>query len=334
SNVNATDPQVNQAVLFIEREMDASNGFDWGFRVESGFGTDLLWAQSWNDQSFDWNAGKGDYNWALSALYATVGYKNLSVKVGKFGTLMGYESFQSTGKFFVSHAYQYGIEPLSTTGILAEYALGSNVTLLAGYSMGNDTWENRFGDSQIIGGVTADLTDKLSLSYMFNVGYEYDLTGNRASMNRLPNGFGGEAGAKKERIDNYYQTFVVNYQLTDRLAYALYSNYFQSEAKGYGHGKSYGVANYLTYKLSDKWEAGFRFEWMRDELRDGSEGADGQDYYEYTLGLKWSPLKHLTVLGEVRYDQAYKDSDGNNNIFDGGRHAEQFGGGISAIISF
>lgn len=344
------DPQMNQAWLYLEREMDTTHGFDWGFRIDGAFGTDVSFAQAFNDQTFDWNAGEGDYYWSMPSLYGTVGYKNLSVKIGRFETLLGYESFKSPGKFFVSHSYQYDTEPLATTGILAEYALGERVTLLAGYSMGNDTWENRFGDSQIIGGVSVDLTEKLSLSYMFNVGYEYNgvYKNGIARYNYSPTGFWhGDGTFHGDRHNNYYQTIVLEWQLTDRLSYVLQSNYFQSEftgpydpitVDGYaGIGKSYGVANYLTYQLNKRWALGFRAEWFRTEyagMFGSGRQSQGNDFYEYTLGLKWTPWERLSVLGEIRYDQAWDDAGGALNVFDAGRHGEQFSGGISAILTF
>ena len=53
--------------------------------------------------------------------YAEVGYNDLTVKVGHFYTIIGYEVVPAPDNFFYSHAYtmQYG-EPFTHTGMLGD----------------------------------------------------------------------------------------------------------------------------------------------------------------------------------------------------------------------
>lgn len=334
-NMHNADFQMNQAWVFIEREMDTRNGFDWGFRADFGYGTDMWIGQAWNNREFDYDWGEGDYFGAIPRLYASAGYKNLGVKFGRFDSLLDYEAVDAPEKFFISHSYAYyGTAPYNT-GILADYKLGKRLTLYAGWTMGNQNgFENRFGDSLFTGGVKFDLAKKMSLSYMFETGYMYD--GTYGGPRQDYTVFNGPMGA--DRYDTYSQTINFKWNATKRFTYVLQSDYLQGEFEdGYAIqtaiAKRYGVNNHFIYQLNKKWSLGFRAEWYRQEFGLDGSAMNGVDVYEYTLALQWKPLKRLTLTGEIRYDEAWGDN-GHFDAFNNGQNNEQFSGGISAILHF
>ena len=55
-------------------------------------------------------------------LYFEAGYGDLTVKIGHFYTIIGWEVVTAPDNFFYSHAYtMYNSEPFTHTGVLATY---------------------------------------------------------------------------------------------------------------------------------------------------------------------------------------------------------------------
>ena len=80
-----------------------------------------------NPRGWDTGWNHGDYGWALPQLYATLAVGDLSVKLGHFYTLIGYEVVQAPDNFFYSHAFTfYNNEPFTHTGALASYNVSDN----------------------------------------------------------------------------------------------------------------------------------------------------------------------------------------------------------------
>ncbi|MDR1269167.1 MAG: porin, partial [Planctomycetaceae bacterium] len=91
STVHLTDLQINQVWLGVKKEADGQHGLDWGFAAEGYFGPEAWISQSWGDAKFDYGWQDGDYYTAIPQLYVQLAYGNLSVKVGKFETILGFE---------------------------------------------------------------------------------------------------------------------------------------------------------------------------------------------------------------------------------------------------
>lgn len=337
---NNADFQMNQAWLVFEREKDTKNGFDWGFRVDLAYGTDLWAAQTLNDESFDFNWGEGDYYGSIPNLYADFGYKNLGVKIGRFPTLIGYESFEAPSKFFLSSCNMFWLEPLATTGFLADYTIGK-LTLYAGWTMGNDTWSNDFGDSAITGGLSFQMTEDMLLYAVFTTGYEYDKYDSIKTV--------WKRGFPSDRNEFLKYTIAADWKFGKKKKwnYILQYDYnqdewedgFQPDFADTGVSKGYGINNTLIYRFNDRWAIGGRFEWWRIEGNEtGALGRtdNGNDLYQYTLGLNWTPLKNLILTAEIRYDQAFDDKDARHGYqpFANGTKNDQFSGGISGTVHF
>ena len=316
---------LNQLGLSVEREMDASKGFDWGARADFLFGVQGLGVQSFGDESFDygWDSG-GDYGAGFNQLYFTLGYKKLSVDIGKIGTPIGWEETRSWGNFFYSHSNVYYIEPVAHTGFLAHYAVNDWLTVSAGWVAGMDNFVNRFGDSAFLGGFEASVTKNGTLYYYVYKGRQYE--GELPVSRNMRNGGLGD-------VDYFLQSICYEWNVTDRLTYLIQYDLNNCTPcdRGVARWSAYGINNHLLYKINDKWAAGFRFEWMHDNGGEASWLDEaGGDYYQYTWGLNWSPTEHLRIRPELRYDIAHGVTPFGKNA----DKSTQFSGGVGILWGF
>jgi hypothetical protein len=317
-----TDFGMTQLYLYAEKEMDTRRGFDWGAKTEFVYGTQGGIPQCY-DGTFDagWGLNKHGYQMAASELYGTVGYKNLSVKAGKFAGLVGWEAAASKDNFFYSHSNCYWIEPATHMGVLGTYEATDRLSLTAGWTTGSDcSFENPYNGQSVLAGFQYALTDKANVHYYINAGKQYI----------------------DPVVDYFVQSLCLEWNLTDRFTYVMQYNLRNDNERGGGaRSSAYGINNHFLYKLNDKWGVGTRFEWLRDN---GSAGfnANPGDYYEISLGLNWSPWTNVSVRPEVRYDWCNGATPfGPSDVFGGspvvdshGVHSDQVSGGFAVVVSF
>jgi hypothetical protein len=318
-----TDFMLNQLHLYGEKEMNTQRGFDWGTRADFVYGTDALSMQCWGDETFDfdWGTNKHGYGCSVYQLYTTLGYKDLSVKIGKFITPVGWEGALSQDNFFYSHSFCYWIEPATHTGVVGTYNLTNRLTINAGWTSGMDSsFQNPHGNSAVLTGLSYSLTDKATIYYWLSQGKQFD-------------------PASLGRNDYSVQSFVLEWMPTDRFTYICQYNLRNDNIDGNGRYSAYGINNHFLYKLNDRWGVGTRFEWLRDN---GSAGFAGEpaDYYGLTLGLNWNPRKNVSIRPEVRYDWCRGATPfGQSNEIGGvptrpGTQSDQVSGGCALVVSF
>jgi hypothetical protein len=92
--------------------------------------------------------------------------------------------------------------------------------------------------------------------------------------------------------------------------------------------ESYSLANYLFYTINDRWRAGLRFEWLRDD--DGTlagfnptQSAASGSYYDLSVGLNWRPREDLRIRPEIRHDWQVRDTKVIPAAFDDGNSTNQ-----------
>lgn len=314
----AAEFQGNQAWMFFEREADNNGcGWAWGARIDAIYGTDGPDTQAFGDSGWDfgWNSG-GEYGSAIPQIYAEVLYNDLSLKVGHFYTIMGYEVVQAPNNFFYSHAYtmNYG-EPFTHTGALAEYTTQNGTTLWGGYTFGWDSgFDNRFDAHTFLGGFSKQLNEDVTVTYTVNAGR-----------------YGNGTGASGNLGDIFLHSFVLDVRLTDRLNYVLLHDLAHNEIPGsspVGFGGAmndnasewYGITQYLFYTVNECWKVGMRFEWFDDadglRIATVNDGLNDLHYFGATLGLNWTPTANLIFRPEVRFDWATSHSDNDfNDVF-------------------
>ena len=114
----------------------------------------------------------GKYGWALPQLYGEVAMGDLSVKIGHFYTLVGYEVVPAPQNFFYSHSIMmYNTEPFTHTGAIATYEMNDCTTLYGGWTAGWDTGFDQFGDgSTFLGGFSRNINEDASFTYITTFG--------------------------------------------------------------------------------------------------------------------------------------------------------------------
>ncbi len=271
---------LHQAYIFAERVADGECGLDWGFRFDAIYGTDAQKTQAFgnspNGAPTGWDSewDNGVYGWALPQAYGELAAGPLSVKVGHFYTIIGYEVVTAPGNFFYSHALtMFNSEPFTHTGALGTLAVNDAVNLYGGWTLGWDTgFDQTDGGSNFIGGISAEVTDWLTLAYTTTIG-----------------NFG-------QRGDNGFMgSFVGQVQLTDKAQYVVQSDYLSVDSNpDYGYiDDTIGVNQYFFYHFNDCFAWGNRLEWWK---------ADGVSYWEATTGVNMKAHANWVFRPEIRYD--------------------------------
>ncbi len=286
-NQNPNQVHLHQQWLYAERVADGSCGWDWGFRTDVLYGIDANNTQGFGNNPGVWDFQNGFdhgvYGFALPQVYAEVAKGDLSVKVGHFYTLIGYEVVAAPDNFFYSHAFTMNnSEPFTHTGAIGTYNVNDHVTAYGGWTAGWDTGFDQYGSgSSWLGGLSLSLTDNMTLTYMSTYG-----------------DFGFLAPGED---DSYSHSIVLDVAVTDRLQYI-----FQSDMLSAGNSntvatgptaiaetETIGINQYLIYTLNDCWAAGTRLEWWKH---------DGISANAATFGVNYKPHANLVFRPEVKHE--------------------------------
>jgi len=273
----------HQVWVYLEKEADGSNGFDWGFRADAMYGTDSQDTQSFgnNRGRFDFDNGHNhgkDYGYAMPQLYGEVAYGDLSVKAGHFYTLLGYEVVTAPDNFFFSHAFTMpNSEAITHTGALATYQAMDNVEVYGGYTFGWDTGFDQFADgSSFLGGASVGITEDVTATYILSAG----------DFGTIGSGFS--------------HSIVVDWAITDQLNYVVHSDTLDADSS---KRDTNGINQYLLYAINDCFGIGSRFQWWK---------ADGDSYYSITGGVNYKPMANLIIRPEIRYQWSPAAEDDAN----------------------
>ncbi len=332
----ASEVQLNQLNLFIQRAVATEGtGWDFGGRFDVMFGTDSIFTQAYGVPAFDVNNGSpmNRSHWDLNMLnsnsrfydlalpqaygeaYVPIG-NGLNVKAGHFYTPIGYETVPAPDNFFYTHAYtmQYG-EPFTHTGVMGNYAVDANWSVMGGATTGSATggWDGGF-DKQLgnwggLAGATWTSTDKGTSA---NISGTYSATSEHSNK-----GWG-------------LYSIVLKHNITDKTHLVLQHDHGFADgvltAAGIRDAQWYGLNMHLTYDIKDNLTAGIRTEWFRDQngFRVCSPGrvsaatdntgasyaanfaasCTAATYYAVTGGLNWKPTPWLNLRPNIRYDFA------------------------------
>jgi hypothetical protein len=149
--------------------------------------------------------------------------------------------------------------------------------------------------------------------------------------------------------DEYLHSLVLKHQMTERLLYVIQSDYgYANAAAGLDDADWYGINQYLLYALGEKWSAGMRIEWFRDDdgtrvLGMGNLDAQGWtglpgfngSFTQLTLGLNWKPKFNILVRPEARWDWYNGSTNlGGQLPFDDGNSSSQITLATDVVIMF
>ena len=300
--------QMNQVWLTSEKVYDAKRGtLDLGYRVDALFGTNIL--QSADGFDGKWGVSGDGYGASIFQAYGQLGYGMLSVKAGKIGTVVGYESVDASANPFATHSHMFMHEPATHTGGLFTLAPTDTFSLDFGMVSGIDnSFDNRRGDSGFLFGAHLDLAENFSLSYGGSLAQVHSELGE----NRLGTSFGYYEelllGIPIGDSDEYLQTITAEMQFTDKFSYAFTTNYGVMSDRA-NHDSRYGqlgFANYFNYQMFDQLSAHVRYEyytqWLDDAGRPEFLREMRQNIHDVSFSLLYKPCESLFILPEVRYD--------------------------------
>ena len=330
--------QLNELYLQMSKAADNGGcGLAWGGQIDLMYGTDHRFTMARGLETTGafgdkWNSGGSNtYGIAMPQAYIELAYNdNLTMKIGHYYTIIGYEVVPALPNFFYSHAYtmQYG-EPFTHTGFLATYDWSDTVSLVGGIDRGWDNWEDDNAQESALWGLLWDGGCGTTLALTGTFGKEFDVTGTDNTQRMLTSIVGAR-------------------EITSRLTYVVQSDIgHQNSGAATASADWYGINQYLFYKINCNLTAGLRAEWFRDD--DGARvtgiGATNPlvgsnfagHFYELTMGLNWRPRgnPNLMVRPEVRYD----DFDGVSTAglalpYDDGADSKQFSGAVDVIWTY
>jgi Putative beta-barrel porin-2, OmpL-like. bbp2 len=316
--------QLGQQWFWAERVADGSKGFDIGGRIDYLYGTDAPDTQAfgttaphfdagWDNTSIAAGALGSGYGHAMPQLYGEVAMGDLSVKMGRFFTIVGNEVVGATGNFFYSRQFMFwNAEPFTHTGALSTYKVSDDTQLFNGYVMG---WDSGFQDNgdAYLGGFKHKLNDTWSVIYSSCVGRFND-------GNTVTNGENG-----------WIHSVIFTGGLTDDLTYISQWDAMQTEnVVGARVRNTVGTNQYLILKLTDKLSLGQRFEWFNGAAP--IAGVSG-DLYNYTVGLNYAYNKNLLFRPEIRqvWDKSVSPI---GHVFNEAGRASQLAAGGDMVFVF
>ncbi len=164
NEVDRNQPQLNQVYFIAEKTLRDTNGIDVGGRFDVLFGNDFFLAQSNGLERTEAGAPKWNqqlHGFALPQMYAEIGNKTVSVKLGHFYTIIGYEGVPAAGNFFYSKSYSYQFAgPFTHWGGLATVNITPQLTARAGAVNGWDSLSGVENNPAFLGGIKYVTTDQ------------------------------------------------------------------------------------------------------------------------------------------------------------------------------
>jgi hypothetical protein len=316
---------LNQLVLRFERQVDVTK-LDVGGMVELMYGSDAARIHSTglgyngSDATDDNGSVSGPvddlavanlhpiWQFDIPQAYVDVGVpigNGLRLRVGKFVTLLGYETIDPRSNPFYSHSYLFNAVPFTQTGVIGDYKLHDNLELQLGVTRGWDiALEDNNGSIDVLGQVAYKFNDQLNAVFNFSVG---------------PENGAYPAGGQKHDEGHYRVALdpIVYYQVTKALKVGVEGLYiYDGGINGNGvsdthhYGDVWGGAAYVGYTVNDNLTVNGRLEKAHVNLASfaGSTNSSDINLYEITLGVTVTPLpkdpylKGLSIRPEIRYD--------------------------------
>ncbi len=291
---------LDQLDLTLEKTIDTTKKWDWGFLFENGYGTDDSYTHSHGMLD---NRPPNDPQNQYDILQANVSLlvplgTGLTITAGKFVALLGDEVISPLGNAFFTHSYNffYGI-PATNTGIMGLYTLsklinGNDWTINGGITEGwNQSLRNNNGDIDFLAEMKGNITSNVALTINIEEGPE---AANNSS----------DYWTAIEAIPSW----TVSDQLTITGDFLYVDAPGDSATTTGSAAQWYGAVGYVSYKINGMFTPNLRIEWYRDQ---GAATTGNQaNYGELTVGVQIHPLPNdpifqwLQIRPEIRGDCA------------------------------
>jgi hypothetical protein len=246
------------------------------------------------------NTEKFDLPEAYASYLVPVG-NGLTLKAGKWATLIGYEGYEGPKNLNFSRDFLYAIgTPYTHTGALATYPFLKWLTVTLGFTNGWDSADNDNGYLRAIGQVTFTPSDKFSITTSFHVGPEQ----NRNQMHDgINNRWVVDTTILYTGIDKL--TLVTNFDFAgernDPALVALGTRKDNNSRWG-------GIAAYAAYDWTKALRTVLRAEYFSDPqaVRSSETVAPGHnvDLVSLTATIEYKIWRGLVGRLEYRHDEA------------------------------
>jgi hypothetical protein len=318
---------VDQVWFELERAVGEEN--------RAGFRLDFVWGKTGeilSGNTPDGRAGTGtDFHLyqAYVQYLAPIG-NGVNFQFGKLATPHGAEVAMSPHNLNITRGHVYNLfQPITHMGITAATEFGGGFDGLVGFV--NET--RAFPARDI------DLNKDKALVWSF--GWAIDeswstRTGGVWGSSDSGQGVDQPSGKKELILD-----WVVNFNPTERFTSYVNASYLESQASrrrlGSDQVKGYGISAAGRYALTDRLGLALRGEWVDLNFK---FSRDDFQIWGITSTVDYALTSHLSLRGEVRYDNAKSSSPSNlffkrdNALIGTGTKGDQVVAGVEVLYTF
>ena len=254
--------------------------------------------------------------------------------LGKFPSLAGAESFDSTLNTNMTRSILYNHQPFTHTGLRVSDAVTGSTTLTFGINNGWDQAAAQTSSKTIELALNETFTADTSLVASIYSGDEampqYGATynpGNVVPLIYTANTIGGSAllptNGGRSGLRNIYDV-VFTSNLTAQTTFIVDADYVTQQNAALstttvGTETYWGVAAYLNHQFNDRYRVSLRAEQLRDEqgvaiaFSGGGTPLGPNTVREVTLTLGYAPVKNVEIRTELRGDRADNPIFGTSN---------------------
>jgi hypothetical protein len=292
--------------LELSFKKDPSERYPWGFGVVTTAGMDSqknhslgIFRDLDDGAPYYRNTPKYDLVEAYGSVLLPLG-EGLTVKAGKWATLVGYEVYENPKNLNFSRDFLYTLgTPYTHTGLLVTYPFTKWLSATLGFTNGWDNSDNPNGYLKAIGSVAFTPSDKFSITTNFHVGPEQ---------------------LRSQMIGRVNQRWVVDttvlYTGIDKVTLAVNFDFAGEEndpvlvalgTRKHNNSSWSGIAGYVAYDWTKSLRTALRVEYFADPqgVRNGiTAPGHNVDYYEITPTLEYKIWRGLVGRLEYRHDQA------------------------------
>jgi hypothetical protein len=296
--------------LELSFRKDPSERYPWGFGVVTTAGMDSqknhslgIFRDLGDGGPYFRNTAKYDLAEAYGSVLLPLG-EGLTVKAGKWATLLGYEVYENPKNLNFSRSFLYTLgTPYTHTGLLLTYPFTERLSASLGFLNGWDNADNPNGYLKATGQVTFTPSDKFSITTNFHVGPEQ---------------------LRSQMIGQVNQRWIVDttvlYTGIDKLTLAVNFDFAGEQndpvlvalgTRKHNASSWSGVAGYAAYDWTKSLRTVLRLEYFADpqSVRNGiTAPGHNVDYYEVTPTVEYKIWRGLVGRLEYRHDQASRRS--------------------------
>jgi len=307
---------VNQLALVLEKPLQ-QDCFSWGFNATFYSGADAALLQPLG--GIDFPPGNDRFSADFRQLYVSAHLPVLTeggvdLKVGRMGTIIGYESALAPYRPFYSNDYQWFYsQDGAWTGFLTNWHVNPQLDILNGMTYGANTFFTKREDVCYIGQINYWLTEEKKTM----------LTGSVHAGNQAIFAAPGLAGDMATVLE-----LRVQHEWNECFTQIIQSNNgWDRNVPGIGTGSWYSLYTITVFHLDAEWDFNVRAEWFDDV--DGTRTGFDTNYEEITVGLDYHPTKCLSIRPEIR-----GDFSNNTAAFNNGSDHEQLTLAVDVLWKF